>query len=299
MKIGVDLGGSHIGVGLINNENKLIAMAEKDLEEKDKQEIEEFLKLKIKEMIEGLLKVENIKKEEIELIGLAVPGRVNNNGEISAVNLNLEDYPIKSILKKDFSCNIQIRNDAKCSGICEKQFGSLKKYKDAVFLCLGTGIGSSVFLKNKLLTSSHSEAFELGHFVIEKDGIQCNCGKKGCFEKYAAMSVFKKNIQNVLNLPQNISGEDILNIIKKEKNNEKVKEVIDNYINNLSLGIVNIIEIFDPEAICLGGSFVHFEDILLDRLKKQIEKAPSINKNKPEIILAQMGNNAGIIGAVL
>lgn len=300
MKIGIDIGGSHIGVGLINEENKIIAMASKDLDEVEKKEIEKVLEQKIIKMIEGLLRAEEKDKEEIQLIGIAVPGRVNEKGEISAVNLKLNNYPIKKILSKHFNnVEIQIRNDAKCSSLCEKKYGSLKEYKDAVFLCLGTGIGSGVFLQNKLLEASNSEAFEIGHMIIERNGIDCNCGKKGCFEKYAAMSVFKQKIFEILNLPKDISGEELFEIIKKEKTNAEVKNIIEEYLDNLTIGIINMIEIFEPEVICIGGSFVHFEEIFLEKLKKKILKNPHVNLKVPEIVLAQMGNNAGIIGAVL
>ena len=299
MKIGIDIGGSHIAVGLINEEDKLMKVATKDLNKNEKEEINIILENKLITMIEELLKAEEVNKKEIEKIGMAVPGRVNKEGEISTVNLKLKDYPMKSILEKHFKVEVQIRNDAKCSALCEKKYGSLKNYKDAVFLCLGTGIGSGVFLQNCLRASSASEAFEIGHMIIEKDGEVCNCGKKGCFEKYAAMSVFKKKVSKLFKLPEEYSGEEILNIVKKEKNNKELEKLIEEYIKNLSIGIINMIEIFEPEAICIGGSFVYFEEVFLQRLRKTVKEQPHINPKVPEIILAQMGNNGGIIGAVL
>ena len=202
MKIGIDIGGSHIAVGLINEEDKLIKVATKDFNKNEKEETNIILENKLITMIEGLLKAEEVNKKKIEKIGMAVPGRVNKEGEISTVNLKLKDYPMKSILEKHFKVEVQIRNDAKCSALCEKKYGSLKNYKDAVFLCLGTGIGSGVFLQNRLLASSAGEAFEIGHMIIEKDGEVCNCGKKGCYDRDAAMSVFKKKVQKLFKLPE-------------------------------------------------------------------------------------------------
>lgn len=299
MKIGIDIGGSHIAVGLINEKNELVAMTTKDLKKEEKQNIGVLLEKSLIRMIEGLIQAQEIKKEEIEKIGIAVPGRVDTEGKIYTVNLNLKDYPILDILQQNFNVPIQIRNDAKCSALYEKKYGSLKEYKDAVFLCLGTGIGSGVFLQNKLLVASSSEAFEIGHMIIKKDGEKCNCGKNGCFEKYAAMSVFKKKVQKLFKLSEETSGEEIFNIIKKEKNNKELKNIIEEYINNLSIGILNMIEIFEPDAVCIGGSFVYFKDVFLEKLKKNLDKQSHINKKIPKIVLAQMGNNAGIIGAVL
>lgn len=299
MKIGIDIGGSHIGIGLINADNKIINLKNKDFINEEKQEIKNNLEYILINTIEELLTQSNLEKKHIEKIGVAIPGRADENGNIYTVNLNLKKYPIKNILQNYFKVPIQIRNDAKCSAICEKEYGSLKKYKDSVFLCLGTGIGSAVFLQNKLLTTSTSESFEIGHMIIQKDGKLCNCGKRGCFEQYASMRILKNEIIKTLDLRQNISGEEILNIICEQNKNEKLQDILQEYINNLSIGILNIMEIFEPEAICIGGSFVHFEEILLEKLRIQIKKQNHIAQKIPEILLAKMGNNAGIIGSIL
>lgn len=298
MKIGVDIGGSHIAVGIIDENDNLIVQKQKDLMPDEKCKISIILKNMLIQMIEEVLCEKNIEKKQIKKIGFAVPGRVDKYGNIYTVNLNLKNYPLKAEIEEYFKIPVQVRNDAKCASLAEKRYGSLKNYENAVFLCLGTGIGSSVFVKNEMLSSNISEAFEIGHMIIKKDGIKCNCGKNGCFEKYAAMSVFKNNVEKLFNLKET-SGEEILKIILKENKNETLQKIIDEYIDNLAIGIINMIEIFEPEAICIGGSFVHFKEIFLNKLKEKINKYPHFNPKVPEIVLAKMGNNAGIIGAVL
>ena len=144
--------------------------------------------------------------------------------------------------------------------------------------------------------------------IIEKNGIQCNCGKKGCFERYASMKAFKNNLRKALGVDETTRGQELLDIIRKsedntkEQENEKNKEikiVIDEFIDNLSIGISNLINIFEPEAIGIGGSFVYFEDVLLEKLKANIqEKNYLFNEREKLIILpAVLGNDAGIIGS--
>ena len=142
--------------------------------------------------------------------------------------------------------------------------------------------------------------FELGHIIIERNGEQCNCGKKGCFETYCAMKRFKEKAKKILNIT-NITSEELLEEIKKNKNNEEIAKLIDEYINNLIIGLSNVIDIFEPEAISFGGSFVYFKDLFYEKLVKEMHKRRyTFNKDDvPEIVLAELQNDAGMIGAVI
>lgn len=217
-------------------------------------------------------------------------GKVENNILISAVNLGLNNFDIESKLNKDFPIKITLMNDAKCAAICEKAYGSIKQYKNAVYICIGTGIGGAVFFNNKML-EPNIFPFEIGHTIIQKNGIECNCGKKGCFEKYGSMKQFKKTVCNKLDIDDNTEGEKIIELIKK--NEEKLENIIEEYVENLAVGISNIINLCHPEVITIGGSFAYYKDILLYRLIKKVEE---YDKNT-HIILAEHKNDAGIIGA--
>lgn len=132
--------------------------------------------------------------------------------------------------------------------------------------------------------------------MLYKDGIKCNCGRSGCFEKYASMSALKREICKELGL-ESISGEQLKEILEDESN-QKISKIVDNYIEDLSLGIANIINIFEPEVIALGGSFAFFQDTLFRKLKDRINKEELFNKNNPpKLVLAKLKNDAGIIGA--
>ena len=194
---------------------------------------------------------------------------------------------------------IKIRNDAKCAAIAENKIGALKDYKRSIFLSLGTGIGGAVIINDELLDTGDLSGCEFGHMIIQKDGIRCNCGKKGCFEKYASMKALKTNLRDALGLDETTRGQELLDMLRKNKDNYIINNIVDEYIEYLSIGISNLIDIFEPEAVSIGGSFVYFADVLLDKLKNNIQKKKYLFNTRKELIIipAALGNDAGIIGA--
>ena len=202
MKIGIDLGGSHIGIGLIDKNNIIIENIERRLMSKDKKNIKESIESFI---VENVLQLK--KKYDISEIGIAVPGTVTEKLIVKSVNLGVEKYPLVDALEKKLKIPIKMRNDAKCAALAEVKRGALKNYKRTIFLTLGTGIGGAVIIDNHLLNTGNFPGCEFGHIIIQKDGIQCNCGKKGCFEKYASMKAFKNNLREALGLDEKTKGE--------------------------------------------------------------------------------------------
>ena len=299
-KIGIDLGGSHIAIGVIDKNGKIL--------EKTEKRLKGIITAEVKKVIEETIfeTVEKYRKEyKIDEIGIAIPGTVNKTEVIKSVNLGLKNYKIVDVLNKKINIPIKIKNDAKSAAIAESKFGALKGYNRVLFLTLGTGIGGAVIINNKLLDTGDLPGCEIGHMVIEKDGLECNCGRKGCFEKYASMKAFKNNLRKALGYDENFSGKELLALIKNTKKEDKnykiIKKIKDEYIEYLSIGLANLINIFEPEVIGIGGSFVYFEDVLLDDLKNEIiSKDMLFNKRKEiNIQTAVLGNEAGIIGAVL
>ena len=178
------------------------------------------------------------------------------------------------------------------------QFGAMKGYKDGVFLCIGTGIGGAVFLDGKLLKNAN--AFEIGHMIINKNGRQCSCGKRGCFETYASIRAFKNKVAEVLDIDNDFSGQYLRENLL-DFDNPKVKEVIDQFIDDMIVGLSNVIDIFEPEVIVLGGSFSYYENhpVFLELLRRIKEKGRVRCERLPEIKLARFKNEAGIIGATV
>lgn len=397
MKIGIDIGGSHIGIGLVDG-NSIIRKIEKDFafyekikegsninkgeevcfpqkeENKTKDvsyntENKEMNSLKSNNKTEYLSNLilkyisDNIEKLmeefEIEFIGIGAPGIVQENSFVNLVNLGLEKIDFSPIINKYKNVKFKLRNDSKSAGIAEHEIGSLKGYKDCVFLCLGTGIGSAVIMNDSLLKTRNGSGFELGHMVINKNGTTCNCGKRGCFETCCSIKRFKDNVKNILKLNEATSEEILLalknNLQKAEnisisgdltkninnlskykirvgnnfveaisigdnskkaeainiKNNSKEKEadliakdlnnLINQYIEDLIIGLTNIIDIFEPEAIALGGSFVYYKEIFYEKLLEEMNKKMCVLNKKaiPKIVLAKLKNDAGIIGSTM
>lgn len=299
VEIGIDLGGSHIAIAVIDVDGKIIEKNETRLTKNEKKDIEKSIE-------EYIIQYTNQFKQKYDItgMGIAMPGWAENGVIKTSGNLGIENYPIVERLQ-EIQLPIKIQNDAKCAAIAENEYGCLKGCNRTVFLTLGTGIGGAVFLNHQLLNAGKKPGYEFGHMVIEKNGIPCHCGKRGCFERYASMKVFKDKLRNAFNLDETVSGEKLLEMIRKsdshKEDNPVVENVITEYIENLSIGIQNLICIFEPQVIGIGGSFTYFEDILLERLRKKIKEinVKYEERKEIEIKIANMGNDAGIIGAVL
>lgn len=300
MKIGIDLGGSHIAIGVVDDNGRIIEKIEKRITSLEKQDIKKSIEEYIIEHVKQFMR-----KTDITEIGMAIPGWAENGVILSSGNLGIKNYPIVEKLQKKIDLPIKIRNDAKCAALAEEQYGCLKGYERSLFLTLGTGIGGAAFLEHRLLKAGRRPGYEFGHMVIERNGIPCHCGRNGCFERYASMKAFKNNLRDALHLDETTRGEELLERIRKNHPENQDYEVIENvvseYIENLSIGILNLINIFEPEIIGIGGSFVYFEEVFMPRLKEKIEKANEnrIGRENIKIETAILGNEAGIIGAVL
>lgn len=251
----------------------------------------------IKQMISEIVQNNN---EKIESIGLSFPGTVTDDTVIKTDNLGIYNFKMAEELKKDFNVPIKLCNDAKCAAIAEKKFGSLKYVDDALFLTIGTGLGGAAFLNGELLKPKMYYGFEVGHMVIEKDGKRCNCGRNGCFESYGSMRNLKLKISNEFNL-KNINGKYIKEFIINNLNDKKLNKILDEYIEYLTIGIANLVNILEPEIISIGGSFTYYKEILLPKLEKKLgEKTELFNKDRvPKIVIAEFKNDAGIIGATI
>lgn len=295
MKIGIDMGGSHVAIGIVNENGKIIEKFEKDIKtvgDQAKAEISTYI-------IEIISKIKE--NHNIEKIGIGSPGTPRDGVLTNLINLKIKEFDISSILMEHFDIPVLLKNDAKCAGLAEKTYGVLKEYQDAVFLCLGTGIGASVFMNGKELKPIQNPGMEIGHMVIDKNGIKCNCGKTGCFETLCSVKRLKDKLIDEMNLSKEVSSKELLEILKWRAKEENIKKILEEYIDNLNIGLSNIIDIFAPQAICLGGGFVYFEEILYKPfLEKYYNERKSFYKDRiPDIKLALLGNDAGIIGATI
>ena len=298
MKLGIDLGGSHVGIGIIDENYNIINKIEENFTSDDKYELEKKIIEKININANKLLNSNGLTLKNIESVGIACPGTIKDGIVVKAGNLGLKNFHLKEELQKIWNIKINVENDGKCAALAEKRMGALKDFDDCIFLNIGTGIGGAVFMKGELLKPKACSGFEIGHMTIQKDGIQCNCGKKGCFERYCSMRVLKERIRKEFGFDDTVHSQELLAELKKE--NEISNNILNEYIENLKIGVANLIDIFEPEAICFGGSFAFYEDLLLPRLKEELFKENvTFNSRKDiQIKVALMKNDAGIIGSI-
>ena len=306
MKIGIDLGGSHIAIGLVDENNEIIEKRTYYMSENTEKDVESYIVMCIVKGINEILNSTNKKLIDIEMIGIATPGNPQEGYIKNLINLginefNLEEALIEGLQLQNYNIKIKLQNDGKCAALAEKKLGSLKDYSDCVFLCIGTGIGGAVFFDNKFIKPKRNAGFEFGHMIIKKDGEKCNCGNNGCFEAYCSKKKFKEKMQEILKIKDYVGAKDLIKLINENIENKKVAELLEEYIDNLAIGISNIINIFEPQAISVGGSMSHYEELIFDKLKNKIYNGTYLfnKENPPIIVAAQAGNDAGIVGATL
>lgn len=286
--------------GLIYKD-KMFETRQKNFKDEDRIDIRKTIVQNAISMTNEVLEAQHINKNDIEFVGIASPGIVSKDTIVKASNLSLTEFCLCEELEQKLGIKVRIRNDAKCCALAEKKYGSLQKYSDALFLCIGTGIGGAAFLNNKLLEPNGFAGFEFGHMIVQKDGRQCSCGKKGCFETYASIKALKQRVTKILGEAPDVSGQYLREKLLI-KDNKEVQEEVENFLNYLKIGIGNLIDIFEPQAICLGGSFAYYEgNPILDKLIAKLhEDDTTFTVSKaPDIVTAHFKNDAGIIGATI
>lgn len=292
INVGIDLGGSHVAIGIVDKNGKILDQYEKDFTVEEKKDL---INVATKYIIENINMLK--KQYSFSKFGIGVAGAISNGIILKSVNLGIVNYNIKQKLEEATKVKVIVKNDAKCAAIAEYKFGDCNKYQNVLFLTLGTGIGGSYIYQGDLMTGNSFEGFEFGHMIIKADGIPCKCGKKGCFEKYGSILVFKNKIIERLNLSYDISGPELREYMKISM--DKIYDLIEEYLNDVSIGISNLINIFEPDCVVIGGGFARYDYILLAPLKNKLLNS-NLLFNKRDVIklqTAKLGNDAGIIGA--
>ena len=282
MNIGIDIGGSHIAVGIVQD-GKIISKSEIDINYSEILKIEDYIRDTLVSLINNVLTNCGKPNGKIEKIGIGFPSEVENNIINNNNKFNLVNYDLVSELRKIYHTDIYIENDATCAALAESKYGSLKNIKNGVFLCFGTGVGG-VTIKDDKVTNS-----EYGHIMLDE--------VQETFENIASMKYFKNKVKEILE-DEEIQSENILELLLNNKDNAKINYIIDIYIENMIVGILHIEKLLNSEAICLGGSFVYYKEILYKRLIQSM-KLLGHEKIAKKIVLAKLNNDAGIIGASL
>ena len=306
--IGIDLGGTNIKAGVVNENFEIIAKAStKTLCPRPAKDIcDDMAKVSIE-----ACKLAGISVDDIEWIGVGTPGIADNiNGTIPySNNLDFHDVPVRKYIQAHINKPVYVANDANAAAYGEFVAGAAKGAKNAVCITLGTGVGAGIIVDGKILTGSNLAGAELGHMVIEVDGPQCTCGRKGCFEVFSSAT-------GLIRMTKEAAEADKSSVLNKyfaedgkfsarhafmamREGDKTGTEVVEKYCKYLAAGITNAINIFQPDILCIGGGVCNEGDPLLLPVKELVKKEvyTRMLSQNTEIVIAKLGNDAGIIGA--
>ncbi len=287
--LALDIGGTKI-LGAIIADKKIIAKEKIKTNASQNQE-------EVYQRIKGVIATLLLKTNDIAGIGIGIPGRVNEKGEITfSPNLPFENFQLKAKLQEDFGVkNIIIDNDVNVGMLGEHWLGAGAGYKDALGIFIGTGIGGAVILNNKLILGKQNIAGEIGHMKLTFDGPKCNCGESGCLEAYASKIAMQKYMEK-----HGMQFDSILksSVLKNGliEQNKIIKDAIKHSAYYLGEAIGSLVNCLDPEVIVLGGGVTQ---AIGDYLLRKIEPVATARALvKPNIKLSLLGDDAGLFGAV-
>lgn len=315
--LGIDLGGTNIAAGIVNDKYEIIKKkSTPTLANRDG-------KLIIKDMAElcrSLIAECGLTVDDIEYAGIATPGTANSETGVVeyANNLPFKKFPIADLLKEYLGVKkVFIENDANAAAKAEAIAGAAKGAKYSVMITLGTGLGGGIVLDGKVYSGFNFAGAELGHIVIEKDGKQCTCGRRGCWETYSSATgltnMTKEHLQKARAEGRKTIIEDMIGgnldncnarvaFAAMKQGDEVGKEIVDEYLSYLSSGIATIINIFQPNVLSIGGGVCNEREYLLNPLNELVFGETYTKTGvtpQTEIKIAELGNDAGIVGAAV
>lgn len=308
--IGIDLGGTNIVAAVVDEKYNIIAKAKTPTAVPRSAELifDDIAKV-CKEAVEKA----GLTMDDILSVGLGTPGTVNSDGVIEfANNLNFDNVPAKDmIIERLGDKPVYVANDANCAALGEAYAGCGNGAKNFIAVTLGTGVGSGVIVDGKIVTGVNNAGGECGHMVIVVDGEACTCGRHGCWEAYAsatalinqtkkAMEQYPDSVMHQLAEEEGkVSGKTAFDAMRR--GDIAGIKVVDQYIKYVACGIINLVNALQPEIICVGGGICNEGETLLRPLRRYIEaeRYSVYSKIQTKILKAELGNDAGIIGAAI
>ncbi|MCL2023757.1 MAG: ROK family protein [Oscillospiraceae bacterium] len=309
--IGIDLGGTNIAVGVVDENCKIIGRGTRKT---DSPRAYESIFADIVAAAGDALRHAEADISQVRSMGLGTPGSVDKERGLIAYanNLDFHNVPAVKLLRERFKIPVYLENDANAAALGEARAGVGAGAKNFVMITLGTGVGSGIILDGKILTGINYAGGEMGHTVIVKDGKECNCGRRGCWEKYASARALVARTQEAMDfnkgsLMWKLCDGDINKVCGQtafraaDKGDKVARNVVEKYISYLAAGITNIVNVFQPEMICIGGGVGREGENLLAPLREIVarERYSKKAEKQTKIVSAVLGNDAGILGAAL
>lgn len=309
--VGIDLGGTNIKAGVVSDKGELINKV--SIKTNAERPMEEII-TDMGTLAQRAISEAGITESDVSAIGIGSPGTPDNKAGtlVYAKNLPFINAPMRKIIRSVIDLPVYIDNDANCAAMAESVSGAAKDAADSVTITIGTGIGGGVIINNSIYSGFNQAGSEFGHTVLVSGGEQCTCGRKGCFEAYSSATALGRMTKEAADAnPSSVLNELIAQ--NEGKLNAKIafegmrmgdavaKEVVDTYIEYLSDGLANAINAFMPEVLVIGGGVCNEGDPLLLPLREKTLSKPFFGPGvkKTEIRIAEMGNDAGIVGAAM
>jgi len=308
VRIGIDLGGTNIVVGVVDDNYQILAKAEcKTNLPRPAEAIMEDMARLTREATEKA----GFTMDDIAYVGVGCPGTCNVfTGIVEySCNLDFKEVPLQEDLARMIGKPVYIENDANAAALGEAKAGAAKGADSALCITLGTGVGGGIIIDGKIYDGFNCAAAELGHIVIVVDGEPCGCGREGCWEAYASATALIRQTKAAIEANPDsamakmaaeqgkVSGRTAFDAMRA--GDPVAKAVVDQYIKYLASGLTNMVNIFQPEVLCIGGGISHEGDTLLKPVLEHIERDrySKYSKHQTRLCTAQLGNDAGIIGA--
>lgn len=308
-RAGIDLGGTNIKAGIIDeNQNIIGQLSVLTNVKRDYTEIIQDMAMLVKNIMTQL----SLSADDLKGIGIGSPGFIDatNGIVLYSNNFDWNNVYLTDEMHKYFDCQIKVSNDANCAALGEVMAGAAKEYNNAILLTLGTGVGGGIIINGKVFEGSHAGGAELGHTMLRYGGEPCSCGRRGCVEAYVSANALIRDAKRaVISSPTSKMKELCLGNIENMTGkipfdaawtgDKTAIEVVENYINYLSEAIADYVNIFRPDIVLISGGICNQGDKLLSPITEKL-KDICFAGNKgyiPIVRVAELGNNAGIIGA--
>lgn len=302
--IGIDLGGTKISTALSDFEGKVISNV---VVPTKASEGEIPVLNRIIGTVEEVINKAKVEINEVEAIGIGSPGPLDaKKGIIVATpNLPFKNFNVTEPIRERFNIPVYLDNDANVATLGEFMFGAGKGKENLVFMTVSTGIGGGAIINGKIYRGNTCNALEIGHSTVDPHGPRCNCGNLGCLEVLASGTAIGRkgqeaaatNVETSLKEYDKITSYEVFK--EAEKGDEVAKEIRDEALNYLGIGVANAVAIFDPEMVIIGGGVTQVGDVLFDKVRQVVNKRCFKNMAEAcEIVPAGLGTDAGVVGAV-
>jgi len=304
--LGIDIGGTFVKLGIITEEGQIVAKstAKTNFNCSYATTIGDISLAAI-----DLAKSIGLEISDLGGVGIGVPGTVHNGMVTFANNLHWNNVPIVNEFKRHLDTEIAVDNDANCAVWGEYMVGAAKGYENVVMITIGTGLGTGFIVEGRMIRGYKSAGAEGGHMIIKTGGLDCNCGRRGCYEQYAATTAMIRMVNESINKNPDgvmaglkekageVNGFTLFDAVRL--NDKTAKDILGIYINDIAEGLINLANILRPEIILIGGGVSNEEELLIKPLEEIVNKYAYGGELNPRIVVkkAKLMNNAGTVGA--